>query len=118
MPKEIVRSRYVFDIECYIRQYILKSLQEQHLSTNSDMCIMREYSNGKQVLFPPSIDDLYKKEVHGTIHKNYALKESLNNYSVESHFMQDMLSRIKHGYGALSDTQLDEIVYGSKQMSA
>jgi hypothetical protein len=118
VPKKIVRSRYVFNVESYIRQYVLKNLQEEHLSKNSDMCIKKEYADGRKVLLPPTIKELYKKEVQDTVHKDYALQASFNNESSEKAFVKDVLSRIGDGYGELSDVQLDEIVYKRHKMSA
>lgn len=118
VPKKIVRSRYVFNVESYIRQYVLKNLQEEHLSKNSDMCIKKEYADGRKVLLPPTIKELYKKEVQDTVHKDYALQASFNNESSENAFVKDVLSRIGDGYGELSDVQLDEIVYKRHKMSA
>jgi hypothetical protein len=118
VPKEIVRSRYIFNVECYIKQYILKNMQEGHLSRNSDMCTTKEYSDGRRILIPPTRDELYKKEVYNTVHKDYALQVSFKNETYEKNYVKDILSRISNGYGALSDTQLDDIVYKSIKTSA
>lgn len=111
VPKHIVRSRYVYNVECYIRQYILKALQQWHLDNNTDMCTRREYKNGNVKIVPPIIDELYNSEVVGTSPKDYARIHSKKNILDERIFMQNIFSRIRKGYGAISDKQLDTIVY-------
>lgn len=118
VPKSVVRSRYVFNIECYIKQYILKTIQQDHLDNNTDMCSIKEYKNGKRVIVPPTRKDLYRHEVHGAIHKDYAFSFSLSNKQDEDNFVKDILKRINDGYGAITDTQLDEIVYKKLARSA
>lgn len=110
VPKSIVRNRYVFNVECYIKQYILKISQQRHLDKNTDMCVSR-YVNGKIVISPPTIKELYKKEVNGTIHKDFAFQISSNTKTIEDSFIQDISRRINDGYGSISDRKLDEIVY-------
>lgn len=111
VPKLIVRNRYVVDVECYIQQYILKDIQNWHLKENSELCITKENAKGHKYIVPPTIKDLYKREVYGNVHKGYALKYSSINKASEEAFVQDILKRINTGYGSLSDIQLDEIVY-------
>lgn len=118
VPKSIVRPRHVFNVECYIKQYILKTIQQGHIDQNSDMCITKELANGKRVIVPPTRKDLYKREVHGTVHKNYAFSFSSANKSDEEEFVKDIRKRINDGYGAITDTQLDEIVYKKCTRSA
>ncbi len=118
VPKSIVRPRYVFNVECYIKQYILKTIQQDHVDQNSDMCLTKEYANGRRVIVPPTRKDLYKHEVHGTVHKNYAFSISSANKSDEDEFVKDILRRIKDGYGSITDTQIDEIVYKKYTRSA
>ena len=118
VPKAIVRSRYVFNVECYIKQYILKTVQQDHTDQNSDMCSTKEYADGRRVIVPPTIEDLYKHEVHGAIHKDYAFFSSSTNKFGEEKFVKDMLRRINDGYGSLTDAQLDEIVYKRHAQSA
>lgn len=111
VPKSIVRTHYVFNVECYIKQYILSVLQEKHVSTNSDMCTTKEYKDGSKKIIPPSKKELYKLEVNGKPHKGYAFTYSSNNKSDEDDFIKDIHNRIKSGYGSLDDSQLDNIVY-------
>lgn len=111
VPKSIVRNRYVFNVECYIKQYILSILQEHHLETNSDKCTIKFYKNGNTKLIPPTKKDLYKEEVSHTIHKDFAFNYSQNNKFDENNYINDILSRIRSGYGSLTDCQLDDIVY-------
>ncbi len=118
VPKLIVRSRYVFNVECYIKQYILKTIQQYHVDQNSDMCSTKILANGRRVIVPPKIEDLYKHEVHGTVHKNYAFSFSSENKSDENEFIKDILRRINDGYGSITDTQLDKIVYKKHARSA
>lgn len=113
VPKTIVRSRYIFNIECYIKQYILKVLQTEHLNSRSDLCTERELKNGKVKLIPPTIEYLYEKEVNGTTHKDYAFNYSKSNKTLEDVYLKNMLSRIKNGDGKLSDDELDKLVYGN-----
>lgn len=72
VPKPIVRKRYVFNVECYIKQYILKTLQEFHVANNTDMCVKKEYKNGEVKIHPPTLKELYSKEVKGKSPKEYA----------------------------------------------
>lgn len=118
VPKEIVRQRYVFNVECYIKQYILKTMQKYHADHNTDMCSMKEYADGRRVVVPPTRDELYKQQVHGTVHKNYAFTNSYQNKTGEQNFINDILNRIQNGYGSLSDMQLDEIVYHLQKRKA
>ena len=111
VPKIVVRSRYVFGIECYIRQYILKAQQEEHIQNVSPLCTVKELSDGRKVIVPPTRDELYKIEVHGTDHKEYALSYSAANIRDETLFVKDILKRINEGYGSLTNAQLDRIVY-------
>ncbi len=111
VPKTIVRPRYVFNVECYIKQYILKIIQQDHADKNTDMCSIKEYANGKRIVVPPTIKELYKHEVHDTIHKDYAFSFSSVNKNDEEMFVKDIQQRIYNGYGSISDEQLDEIVY-------
>lgn len=113
VPKHIVRQRYVYNVECYIKQYILKALQQWHLDNNTDMCTRREYKNGNVRIVPPIIDELYNREVVGTSPKDYARIHSKQNVLDEKNFMQDIFSRIRRGYGQLSDEQLNTIVYSN-----
>ena len=112
VPKRIVRSRYIFNVECYIKQYILKVLQKEHLDNRSDLCTQRETKGGKIKLIPPTRKELYSKEVNGTVHKEYAFNYSLDNKKIEDDFLDEMLSRIRNGEGSLSDDELDRLVYG------
>lgn len=111
VPKHIVRSRYVFNVECYIKQYILKDLQKWHLDNNTDMCTKREYKNGTTKIFPPIIDELYRQKIDNIPLKDYARIHSTNNISDEQQYIQNIFRRIRKGYGALTDSQLDTIVY-------
>ena len=111
VPKYIVRSRYVFSVESYIRQYILKIIQKDHLDRNSDMCIPRVRASGRIDIIPPTIKTLYKKEVYGNVRKDYAFYHSVKNKNVEDIFFKGILRRIKNGYGSITDERLDEIVY-------
>lgn len=115
VPKEIVRKRYVFNVECFIKQYILKNLQNEHLANNSDMCLRKEYADGRVAIIPPTRKVLYKKEVKDTVHKEYAFEASQKNDSYEDWFIKDIYSRIRDGYGSLSDLELDAIVYKKLQ---
>lgn len=118
VPKAIVRPRYVFNVECYIKQYILKNIQQDHADKNSDMCTTKECGDGRRIIVPPSRKELYKYEVHGTIHKDYAFSFSSNNKNNENEFVKDILKRINEGYGSITDTQLDMIVYRNNSMTA
>lgn len=113
IPKHIVRLKYVFNVDCYIRQYILKALQLWHLENNTDMCTEREYKNGHVRIFPPTIKELYNTEVVGISPKDYARIKSEQNDVYEKKFMNDIFVRIRKGYGYLSDEDLDLIVYGN-----
>lgn len=112
VPKRIVRSRYIFNVECYIKQYILKVLQQEHLNKRSDLCTKRETKSGKIKLIPPTKKELYEREVNGTIHKDYAFKYSKDNKTLEDTFLTSILKRIRNEEGKLSDNELDRIVYG------
>lgn len=114
VPKYIVRKNYVYDIERYIKQYVLKERQMWHLTNNTDLCYEKEYANGRKKTVAPSIKELYEKEVHGQNHKEYAQYYSHNNARSEVLFMNDMLRRIRNGYGYLTDEELDRIIYGHK----
>lgn len=118
VPKAIVRPRYVFNVECYIKQYILENIQQDHADKNTDMCSIKENADGKHVIIPPTIKELYKQEVHGTVHKEYAFSFSSANKSDEDAFVKDILKRINDGYGSITDEKLDEIVYKKKAMIA
>ena len=118
VPKVIVRSRYVFNVECYIKQYILKNIQQEHADNNTDMCTTKEYADGRKIIVPPSKKELYKYEVHGTVHKDYAFKFSSKNKRNEDDFVKDIFKRINEGYGSITDSQLDIIVYGRNTMTA
>jgi hypothetical protein len=118
VPKSIVRSRYVFNVECYIKQYILKTIQQEHVNKNTDMCLTKECADGRRVVVPPTRKELYKHEVNGTVHKDYAFTFSATNKSKEDEFIKDILKRINEGYGAITDEQLDEIVYQKRVKSA
>lgn len=118
VPKEIVRPRYVFNVECYIKQYILKTMQKDHADKNTDMCSTKEYADGRRVVVPPTREELYKQQVHGTVHKKYAFTNSFQNKTNEDTFINDILNRIENGYGAISDIQFDEIVYQIQKRKA
>lgn len=111
VPKTIVRSRYIFNVECYIKQYILKVLQKEHLDNRSDLCTKRETKDGRTKLLPPTRKELYAKVVHGTVHKEYAFNYSKNNKNIENQFLNSILSRIRNGEGKLSDDELDRLIY-------
>lgn len=111
VPKNIVRSRYIFNVECYIKQYIMSVLQKKHLDNRTDLCTKREMKNGTVKLLPPTKKELYAKEVNGTIHKDYAFNYSINDKDTENKFLNNMLLRIKKGEGKLSDDELDRLVY-------
>lgn len=111
VPKHIVRQRYVYNVDCYIRQYILKALQKWHLDNNTDLCTRREDKNGRVRIAPPIIDGLYNREVVGMSPKDYARIYSKENILDEQKYMEDIFTRIRKGYGQLSDEQLDKIVY-------
>lgn len=111
VPKSVARKRYIFNVECYIKQYILKALQEEIISKNPEKCTLKEYKSGKKELIPPSRDKLYPDFVNGKIHKECAFIHSVNNKKDEDYFIKDILLRIKYGDGALDDSQLDAIVY-------
>lgn len=113
VPKHIVRHRYVCNVECYIRQYILKLLQQWHLINNTDLCIKRECKNGHNKIIPPTIEDLYNREVVGRNPKDYARMYSKLNAESEKQYLQDILARIRNGNGELSDENLDSIVYSN-----
>lgn len=117
VPKSIVRPRYVFNVECYIKQYILKNIQQDHVDRNTDMCSTKEYADGRRVIVPPTRKELYKNEVHGTVHKDYAFSFSSVNKDDEDRFVKDILNRINNGYGSITDTQLDEIVYKNAKIA-
>ena len=114
VPKRIVRSRYVFNVEIYIKQYILTVLQKEHLDNQSDLCTKRESKNGKITIYPPTKKYLYEKEVNGTIHKDYAFNYSKENRITEEAFLTSVLKRIRNNEGKLSDDELDRIVYGNQ----
>lgn len=118
VPKSIVRSHYVFNVECFIKQYILKTVQKDHVDQNTDMCSIKEYADGRRIIVPPTRKDLYKREVHGTVHKKYAFSYSSANKSSEDEFIKDIRKRINDGYGSITDTQLDKIVYKKCAKSA
>ena len=44
-------------------------MQKYHADHNTDMCSMKEYADGRRVVVPPTRDELYKQQVHGTVHK-------------------------------------------------
>lgn len=111
VPKLVVRKRYIFNVECYIKQYILKTLQQDIISNHPEKCIVKERKNGKKELIPPSRRELYPDFVNGKIHKEFAFNHSVINKKDEDYFIKNILSRIKSGYGALNDRQLDKIVY-------
>ena len=112
VPKRIARSRYIFNIECYIKQYILKVIQKEHLDKRSDLCTKRETKSGKIKLIPPTKKELYESEVNGTIHKDYAFNYSKDNKTLEATFLTSILNRIRNEEGKLTDDELDRIVYG------
>lgn len=74
----------------------------------------KELKNGKKVLVPPRIDDLYRQETSGVKHKIYAFKKSSYNKQMENSFINDMYTRIRNGYGSIENEKLDRIVYKSK----
>lgn len=111
VPKSIVRTRYVFNVECYIKQYILNILQDDIIKNNPDKCIVKEYKDGHKRIIAPPKKELYSDEVYGKVHKEYAFNYSSKNQKYEDSFIKDILSRIKSGYGVLEDYQLDAIVY-------
>lgn len=82
------------------------------------MCSMKEYADGRRVVVPPTRDELYKQQVHGTVHKNYAFTNSYQNKTGEEDFINDILNRIQNGYGSLTDMQLDEIAYHLQKSKA
>lgn len=112
VPKYLVRSRYVFNVECYIKQYTLKTLQDFHVKNNTDLCIIKENAHGKKVILPPTKDKLYKHELNGSNHKAYAFRYSARRKQEEEDFFKDIYKRISEGYGSLSDEELDRVVYG------
>ena len=118
VPKLIVRSRYVFNVECYIKQYILKIIQQDHVNKNTDMCSTKNYADGRCVVIPPTKGELYKHVVNGSVHKKYAFTFSVSNKSSEDEFIKNINKRINGGYGAITDAQLDEIVYRKYAQSA
>jgi len=111
VPKAIVRPRYVFNVDCYIRQYIHKTLQEEHLRRNSELCSIIKRANGVNDLVPPTKKELYEREVRGKTPKNYAFTNSVKDLAAEERFIRDIHRRINNGYGAITDAQLDIIVY-------
>ena len=111
IPKLIIRTKYVLNVENYIKQYILKTLQNEHFNKNSDMCLTKELANRRKKIHPPSIDELYKKEVHNTVHKDYASSYSTSNKNRENDYIEAIGRRIRNGYGSIPDEQLDKIVY-------
>jgi len=111
VPKAIVRPRYVFNVDCYIRQYIHKTLQEEHLRRNSELCSIITRANGVNELVPPTRKELYEREVRGKTPKNYAFSNSVKDVAAEGRFIRDIHRRINNGYGAITDAQLDIIVY-------
>lgn len=117
VPKIIVRPHYVFNVERYIQQYILKTIQQEHINKNSEMCSTKTYANGKKILVPPTIKELYKFEVHGNNHKDYAFYSSAKNKPVEDNFIKNIRQRIKLGYGSITDEKLDHIVYKKQAKS-
>lgn len=111
VPKAIVRKHYVFNVECYIKQYILKDIQEDIIKNHPEKCLRKEYKNGKRELLPPTRKELYPNFVDGRSHKECALNYTANNKKCSDNFIKDILSKIRHGYGSLDDNQLDMIVY-------
>lgn len=111
VPKSIVRMRYVFNVECYIKQYILSVLQDDIIKNDPDKCTVKEYKDGHKKIIAPSKRELYSDVVYGKVHKDYAFKYSSKNKNYEDAFIKDILARIKAGYGVLDDNQLDAIVY-------
>jgi hypothetical protein len=110
VPKIIVRREYTANVERYIKQYILKELQQKHLDSNSELCTKVTLKSGRIKLRPPKIDELYRLEVTGIKHKTYAVDYSELNRNKELSFIKDILNRIREGYGSISDEELDRIV--------
>ena len=111
VPKHIVRRRYVFSIETYIQQYILKERQEWHLTNYTDLCTERELANGSSKLYPPTRKELKSIELRGKNLKRFANGYSKESPETEQWFINDILKRIRDGYGFLGDDELDIIVY-------
>ena len=118
VPKSIVRPRYVFNVGTYIKQYILKILQQEHVDKKTDMCSTKVNAYGRLIVVAPTRKELYNYEVRGTMCKQYALKFSTKNKSVEDEFVKDMSRRISEGYGTINEAQLDKIVYRKRVQSA
>ena len=113
VPKPIVRAHYVFNVDRYIRQYVLSTLQEEHLRKNSDLCSVKLRADGRHDLVPPPKKELYERVVRGTAPKDFAFACSMNNKLEEERFVKDVHRKINDGLGALSDTKLDNLVYGA-----
>lgn len=111
VPKYIVRTHYVFNIECYIKQYILNVLQDDIVKNYPEKCTTKVLKNGTKRIIPPTKNDIYANEVYGKVHKDYAFNHSVKYKDDEEFFIKDILFRIKSGYGSLDDYQLDKIVY-------
>lgn len=118
VPKSIVRTHYVFNVDRYIRQYVLATLQEEHLRENSDLCSVKVRADGRRALVPPTKKELYERVVRGTVPKDFAFTYSVENKAEEERFIKELHKKINEGFGALTNARLDSLVYSKNSLES
>ena len=110
VPKNIIRKKLSADVSRFISMYIFRDLQKWHLTNNTPDCHYRELKNGKIKVFPPTKEELGKKELKNITYKDYARNFSEGCYNCEQEFFNDLTTRLRNGYGKISDEELDMMI--------
>ena len=111
VPKNIVRRKYLLDVEKFISKFIFDELQAKHISEKSDLCTVYEDKKGNKKIKPPTKEILRKKELTDKNHKEYAERYIANNPESQKRFFDDVLRSLNVEKYILSDSKLDSIVY-------
>lgn len=111
VPKNFVRSKYLYSVREYLQHKIIVERQDYHRENKTSLAIIKQDKNGNDYYDKPSKKEVYKEEIKGRKHKEYVKEYSLRNPGCLIEFRKQMEEKLSRESWALTDEQLDILVY-------
>ena len=115
VPKGFVGRSYHLGVESYISQHLLSYLQEQHLFNRSNMCHRRELKDGREKWMPPTKAELRRTELTGAPQKHFVMDFAGKHPETLPQFNQTREKRFRESSFALSNQELDRLLYAGQR---
>ncbi|MCI1952066.1 MAG: hypothetical protein LKJ50_03930 [Clostridiales bacterium] len=118
VPKSFVSRNYHFSTSSYINKYLLEYRQRYHLENHTDLCYERLLKNGSKKLMPPKKSDIRLIEFSGVQWKQEAIDFACKNPDTMLYFDRERKKSFADGCYAMSNYELDLMLYSQKIKTA